>query len=713
MEQLIEQFDIYNSNNYSNFYPSMDNLEECNISSVSLNLSSSYPFVCKKCGKIPKITSFKKEKIKIICSCSNSPKEILISEIISDYLNSSEFDINNLRKIFHCSKHKEEKTMFYCNNCKKNLCQKCINYCVENKHNCHLLKNDLQTINAFNYIHKKISEKLKVCEEENNINNQNDENHDFIIKKRNYDSIDEGEDFFLHIFSMIINDFNEYPTYENLHNIFFILDFITYYYDKHKEIKLFYKFDKNQINNNNIELFSNIFVNNNKENLFLVINDNIIELDTCINLKDIYEENIFKDKASFTLEVKLIEKFNRRVTDFSFMFYNIPLLNLSWDFSKFDTINIDNMSYMFYGCELLKCLPDISQLNTINVKKMQYMFYNCKSLISIPDISKWNTSNLRNISYMFYNCELLYSFSDISKWNINNIKKMDFVFHNCNSLKILPDISKLKIKNINNMRNIFYNYKFLTNILKIEHKERINKLENEKQILNNEIFKEQNYHETIMQKLKNENKRKLQIINNELKIMENYHEREKQKINNNYKIEFKIMDNYHERELQKINNKQKIKENYHERKLQKINNELEINNNYHERQLQKIDNKKERELLKINNDKEKELQKINNELKIMENYHERELQKINNMFRIVETKIKNEPKIMPGNINLEDNINKSNIFLKDFMLKEINNFTEEIKSRNIDHEEIMASQMNNNKLNNNQMNNTLINKSHG
>ena len=589
-QEMVEQYDISNSNNYSHFYSAMDNLEECNISSILVNpLYFSYNFICIKCGKIPKIISFKKEKIKYICSCFDSPREIFIKNIFK-YLNDSKVN-KNLQEIFHCCEHKNEKIMLYCKKCEKNLCHKCINYCVENNHNCHLLKNDFHTINAFNYIKQKIKE--KIYEENNNSFtfeknkniNRNDEgdknsksNGNISFNIENNDSFEELDNF-LNLFSIIINDFNEYPTYENLNNIFAILDFITYYYDKHKEIKLFYKVDKNKnINNNYIELFSDIFVNNNKENLFLVINDNIIELETCINLKDIFEDNFYKS-SSFTLEVKLIERFNRRVTDLSFMFYNIPLLNLAWDFSHFDTINIDNMSYMFYSCESLKYLPDISKLNTNNVKKMQYMFYNCKSLISLPDISKWNTSNLKNISYMFYNCESLSSFPDISSWNTNNIKKMDFIFHNCKSLSSLPVISKWKIKNINNMSYIFYNYKFLTNFLKLAYKENNNKLENEKQI------KKNIYHDRELKKIQNEYEIKIKNMKLKNKINKRENLRLTEQLNKKFEIDNKKIEKNFETQKNKLEMSHKenmIKEN------NKHNKEMEIENINHEEKMTEI-----------------------------------------------------------------------------------------------------------------------------
>ena len=593
MEQgIIEQFDIYNTNNnYSNFYP--DNLQSNNISSIKNPFYDGYNFICIKCGKIPKIISFKKEIIKIICSCFDSPKEVFIKNIKKFYLHESKND-NNLQKIFYCNEHKDEKFIVYCKKCEKNLCHKCIIDCVESNHDFHFLKSNFQIINAFNYIKQKLEEKIYEVNNnisfhfDNNINNINPNEQDdncnnisngnMLLNIQNDDSIEEFN--ILDLFTIIINDFNEYPTYENINNIYTILDYITYYYDKHKEIRLFYKLEKKQIINDNfVVLFSDIFVNNNRQNLFLVINDTIIDLQTCINLKELFDEKFLKNNSTFTLEVKLIEKFNRRVTDFSFMFYGVSLFNLSWDFSNFDTINVENMSYMFYGCESLRILPDISKLNTINVKKMQYMFYNCKSLISLPDISKLNTSNLKNISHMFYNCESLSFFPDISNWNTNNIKKMDFVFHNCKSLLSLPNISKWKIKKINNMSYIFYNYKFLTNFLKIAHKENNIKADNEKKIkesiLNNEKFKFLKLHERKLTKINNKFKIESKIINLREKINNRKHEIEIKKIDRNYETKKIKMEICHNEKTIKANNKFKkekeIEEIKHKEKMTKIN----------------------------------------------------------------------------------------------------------------------------------------------
>ena len=43
------------------------------------------------------------------------------------------------------------------------------------------------------------------------------------------------------------------------------------------------------INNNMIEILGKVFVNNNKDNCFLLINDNFIELSRYINLEEVFD----------------------------------------------------------------------------------------------------------------------------------------------------------------------------------------------------------------------------------------------------------------------------------------------------------------------------------------------------------------------------------------------------------------------------------------
>ena len=116
---------------------------------------------------------------------------------------------------------------------------------------------------------------------------------------------------------------------------------------------------------NKIQLFSDTFVNNNKDKCYLIIDNEKHELCEYLELNN-------NQKNNNKLTIKLIE------TQF-----------------------ITNMSYMFYECKSLNSLPDISNWNTSNVSNMSLMFCDCSSLNSLPDISNWNTSNVTDMSLCF------------------------------------------------------------------------------------------------------------------------------------------------------------------------------------------------------------------------------------------------------------------------------------------------------------------------
>ena len=124
---------------------------------------------------------------------------------------------------------------------------------------------------------------------------------------------------------------------------------------------IIYKIDKNK---KKLKIFDGVFVENNKNNCYLLINGKKIDLCNEININEEQKEN---------LEIKLIE-----------------------------TKIITNMSYMFYECSSLQSLPDISKWDTKNVTNMNSMFKYCASLQSLPDISNWDINKNLKRDSMFY-----------------------------------------------------------------------------------------------------------------------------------------------------------------------------------------------------------------------------------------------------------------------------------------------------------------------
>ena len=206
-----------------------------------------------------------------------------------------------------------------------------------------------------------------------------------------------------------------------------------------------------EINEYPVKIFGYQFVEHNKNNCYLLINDEVKELCTQLNKNEINLENNM-------LKIKLIEI--NTITDMSSMFdcgfceFN-SLISLP-DISKWNTTNVEDMSYMFSDCRSLESLPEISRWNTKNVKEMRKMFSGCESLVSLPDISKWNTTNVTSFWSMFNGCSSLVSLPDISKWNTINVDNMSFMFSKCSSLKSLPDISGWNIMNVYDMSYMFY-----------------------------------------------------------------------------------------------------------------------------------------------------------------------------------------------------------------------------------------------------------------
>ena len=287
----------------------------------------------------------------------------------------------------------------------------------------------------------------------------------------------------------ILNKFDKCHKYRkntNKYNIYLRCSFNVF-------SQISYKIDKK---NNEIQIFGENFVENNKAKCFIIYKDRIFPIQ-----KSFLTENIeVDDDDKFTITLIELEE----IEDRSFMFYNCEMLlefPLSKDiiyknrvlyesnesngdelysiiskYSRSNTIqkkhptfigllnksnwfscNCKNMSYLFNGCSSLISLPDISEWNTVSVTNMRKIFSGCSSLKSLPDISQWKTEKVTDISNIFYGCSSLSSLPDLSKWNTSNVNNMNNIFSKCSSLKLLPDISKWNTKNVKKMYSMFKN----------------------------------------------------------------------------------------------------------------------------------------------------------------------------------------------------------------------------------------------------------------
>ena len=124
-------------------------------------LLDGYHFLCKKCNQIPLIIYVKKDKIKFLCKCPDSPKDILIIKI-KEHLVNLESQIFGILKCPLHSNEDDNKYKFYCSKCKKKLCFYCNDY-KEHINDVKLIPSTLEikTIKKLNYILEKKMERRK------------------------------------------------------------------------------------------------------------------------------------------------------------------------------------------------------------------------------------------------------------------------------------------------------------------------------------------------------------------------------------------------------------------------------------------------------------------------------------------------------------------------------------------------------------------------
>jgi len=410
---LLDEFENLQDNNTSETY--------CDICHKKEEYNNKF-YICCNC----------KINLCQLCKLTHDKEHKFIDYKIKNYL---------------CNIH-GERYIFYCQKCNKNLCDLCeiehdenhnlnsINkYIKDNEYNINILrikidnfKNELKEIinkinkviqnleiyfNIYNNIFKNYNKKNKNYQVIMNLNNMNDYSEN-IIK-----NIDE-----------IINEKkieNKIKYIDEIYDKMIIKNEITMLYDIGKKDK--------------IKIFDEKFIENNKGNYQMMIDDKISELDS------FYIATNKKENEMLKIRLRQL----KNVKDISFMFYKCSELVSLNNIENMDTINIIRMNSLFSGCSSLKSLPNISKWNISNLKDISYMFNECHNLLSLPDISNWNTNNITNMKKVFGECSSLTSLPDISKWNTSNVTDFSFMFKKCNNLLSLPDISKWNTINVTTM----------------------------------------------------------------------------------------------------------------------------------------------------------------------------------------------------------------------------------------------------------------------
>ena len=197
------------------------------------------------------------------------------------------------------------------------------------------------------------------------------------------------------------------------------------FFKRNNKFNLIY--EKN-INDGSEEIiFGNKFVENNKNNIELIINN---------EKKNLIEKYKLKKGEN---KIQIIIK--GKITNLEDMFKGSKNLKYINELNNLDAKNINNFSGMFEGCSSLSNLNGIENWNVSNGKDFSHMFDGCSSLSNIDELKNWDVSNGINFSFMFCECSSLKNLNGLKNWTVSKGKDFCHMFEMCSSL---PNIDELK-----------------------------------------------------------------------------------------------------------------------------------------------------------------------------------------------------------------------------------------------------------------------------
>ena len=214
-------------------------------------------------------------------------------------------------------------------------------------------------------------------------------------------------------------------------------------------------YDKKKEEKEADNLFGKIFVENNRDNIQLIVNDKKFQLIEKYDLK----------KGINKIQMIILNK----LTNLERMFSNcISLINI--DELKFlDTKEVNDFSLMFWKCLSLSNIKALEYWDVSNGKKFKYMFAGCSSLSDLKPLENWDVSNGKKFKYMFGGCRLLSDLKPLKKWDVSNGDNFGYMFRECSSLSDLNGLENWDISNGIKFKYMFYECISLSDIKALEY----------------------------------------------------------------------------------------------------------------------------------------------------------------------------------------------------------------------------------------------------
>ena len=421
----------------------------CNLCSFIINKEK--PYLCYKCQKIITDKFLNNSEKNFRLQNEVSKKNLNFNEDKKDnddlVKNLCEYKLNDkinnsMNKI---KDEKKEEELIFRMKKQKILIKKYEKYIEKSME---IFKNILNKINS---IHSLL--RLKNNNYLNDLLNINPLNFDILfnnISKIIYEELDEFQNYLINnnkIEKIIKNrskssiNNNDLDKETNKRNVKISIN------QKKVQLNQYHKGDyKNKINliyfakfKGNYNIFGEIFVLNNKNDVDLIINGKAHKLVNNYELK--------RGENNITLVIK------NKLINLCHMFSGCGTLKDIKELKYLDITNTKDFSSMFWGCLSLSDITPLEDWNVSNIINFSNMFGGCSLLTDIASLKNWDVSNGINFESMFWGCSLLEDITPLQNWNVSNGYNFSFMFSECLSLS---EITALQNWNISSDSDISY-----------------------------------------------------------------------------------------------------------------------------------------------------------------------------------------------------------------------------------------------------------------
>ena len=309
-------------------------------------------FMCKKCHYIPKIKFISETKVlKISCKCKKY-FNIKSKDFIEEYGCKK-----RIKKNISCKEHKKEIFVYYCIDCKKNLCEECAE-----------LKN--------HYHHKKTFEHLlKVDDRIEEIVRQIED----IRTKLQPGDIENRQ--ILNIIEILVNNYNTFPCHNQYHNLKQAEQFLTALKSEIPKIE-----KKEMIRINNIQDFEKY---QHQSDLFYSIDINKVNF------------SLSKLKYLPLNNLELLKLTNTEITNLDGILYKkfdkLKSLNLACNkltyknFEEFEPKNFQNLETLNIFSNEIKSIKIFSKI--AEFEKLKVLFIG-RNKFDIDEMKKYNKNKI-------------------------------------------------------------------------------------------------------------------------------------------------------------------------------------------------------------------------------------------------------------------------------------------------------------------------------